>query len=165
MAGILDSRYYLPTLAVIVAGVLGYAWWSGEQERKESIRAQQVSVLPDGVRAQWESYVDKRLAATIIPDGSQLRVAQFLDDIIGGTTIVSRNSPYTVMCDDFSGAAVSFGSGDDAVTVHVFGALVLEDDEPEPELGVDAFSVAALELYASLCPRVATYMKTVTTTP
>lgn len=120
-----------------------------------------VRVLPPGTEAAWMSYVDRQLASAIERDGDAVRIAALADNILGKTTIVSRNAPYSIDCDPSTGAAVwFFGPGDNSIMVPIFGATRIETREATPPpLGVDAGSIAARHLTNVLCERISSRLQ------
>jgi hypothetical protein len=142
---------------------MGLGWivhWGDAQHDHDLLLARAVRTLPAGTEASWFSYVDRQFASAIEPDGDALKVAATGDHILGKTTFVSRNSPYQIDCDPALGVTVSFGTGDDAIMVPIYGVLRVElKDTKPPALGVDPESVAAAKVTDQLCQRVAARMQ------
>jgi hypothetical protein len=135
--------------------------------------ANAVSVLPPGTENAWLAYVDRRVAATMTPQGSTVRVVGVVGDpddplsYRSVTAIISSNKPYQVSCGSVSksrfyigpsgssGIDVKFGAGKDATTVEILDGGSDRSAEKAPQLGVARTSVAAKTLTETLCRRVA----------
>ena len=156
------SHLYWPVLGVVVAGAIGFYWWSAEQKRQITAAERAISVLPPGVEEEWEAYVKRRLEKVIVLDRSQLRLTPILAKELGTYKVVSFTMPYSVDCNNYLGSTVEFGFGEDAISVPIYGVGAWDDADPPPALGVDELSVAAKQLRLSLCEIVVDYMRSVT---
>lgn len=146
-------------LVVAEGGLVLYARWRSAVEEHQAVLA--TTRLPDGVEAAWRAYVLKRLASTLVVQGNQIRIAQATDKLTGQSTVVSTSTPFEVNCDGVLGGTITFGSGDDAVFVPIFGPAViyLDGSDKPPPLGVDPSSTAATSLNQQLCPLISDYMQ------
>lgn len=148
-------------LMVIAVAFLG-AYWKGEDDRKALAASIAVSMLPNGVEEDWQRYVAHRLSTSIRPHGSQIHISErsLVSGIFDDQTVVSKNMPYSVYCNDILGGVVSFGNGDTAVDVFIFGPLATDDEAPD--LVVHEDSIAAKSLRKSLCIAIQRYMAILT---
>jgi hypothetical protein len=142
-------------LASIIAGAcaLFYYLHSSNQKALEDqakLNADKaVNVLAPGIEKAWTAYVDRRVAAAIQVKAGAISVT----DDSNETRFVSRNTPYQVKCAPMD-SSVEFGSGDNSVTVPIYGWLVDREAESPPPLGVIESSVAATSLSRMLCERI-----------
>jgi hypothetical protein len=128
-----------------------------------------VSVLPPGTEEAWNSYVDRRFTAAIVRDGAVIYVGAPLKGLmLSGTTmttIVSINTPYMMNC-NFGNGEITFGYGDNAVVVPIFGWFAdMYGKESPPPLGIDTSSIAAERLWAKLCTRISDKLQALLKTP
>ena len=114
-----------------------------------------VSILPPGVETAWNAYLDRQFARAIQPQGNVVRVRDSVTDLSSATILISRNSPYQVNCNPFSGWTIEFGQGDNATSVTEYG---LGTTGPRPPLGVAKNSIAAKRLSEAMCARMAAHM-------
>ena len=149
----------------VVAGVAaaGAAWIDHEEKQKLAAWQQRkaedaISILPPGVEDAWIRYVDERLSMRLEARQNAIRVRYPGES---KTVLVSLNMPYSVECSPDLGGSVTFGSGENATAVLIYGFLDFESKEPE--MGVRRTSIAAQQLHERLCDRiqsrVATLMK------
>ena len=111
----------------------------------------------------WTKYVKRKLAATIQMKGQQIQLIKPFDSVLNSSTFVSRNMPYTIECNSILGGSVAFGTGENAIHVHIYGLLASIDSNglKPPELIVHESSVAAKRLYVKLCPILSEYMMSI----
>ena len=121
-----------------------------------------VSVLPPGVETAWNAYLDRQFARAFQPQGDVVRVRSSVTDLTSTTILISRNSPYQVVCDPGSGWTIEFGQGDSATSVTMYG---LAKTGPRPPLGVAKYSIAAKRLSEATCARMAAHMHDVMQRP
>ena len=147
------------TIAAVamVAVIAGLAYCNNIQQKNDRAAhdleaAKAVAVLAPGVEEAWLAYVDRRVAATMHRIGTNVRVTGMLEELTSQTTIVSANSPYQISCDRIGGS-VTFGYGEDATSVSIFGLLLSPSAEKPPALGVHPDSIAAKILREKLCLR------------
>jgi hypothetical protein len=84
---------------------------------------------------------------------------QSLIDPLHQTTVISRNTPYKIICTPLF-ASIEFGQGEDSILVPIYG-LMTPQEEQAPQLGVDKESIAAAHLSEMLCGWISASMQNI----
>ena len=126
----------------------------------EPVAANAAAVLPAGAKDAWVAYVDRRLAAAIVRDGTMLRLRTLFDSVTSATTILPVTTPYTIHC-DLAGGTIVFGYGNKIAAVRIFAMSVELPGEKPPALGVNENSIAAQQLRTKLCARISDKLKAI----
>lgn len=142
-------------LAVTLAG----AYYAVARERakgRSALATLNAAPLPAGTQLAWQTYVDRRLAATLRRGAAGISVRADIDGFVGNTTDIPFGSSFDVACPRMFGGIVHFRTGAETVTASIFGPTVVEPPaERPPPLGVSPRSVAALGLQQELCHQIA----------
>jgi hypothetical protein len=182
-----NRKWLGPTLvsAVIAAAIIYYfheervrraASPNTAQTEQELEAAKAIAVLPPGTAEPWDSYVDRRIAATLHRTGTTVQLINPINEMLGKTVYVSIYSPYEISC-DVLGGSIAFGysqrtmtsrngeNGDssDDLSLNIYGVVAEADPTAEkpPPLGVNIQSIAAAKLGKRLCQRIAERMETI----